>query len=156
MGTTAAFLTLISAAVTPVVMISACATLIIGIGSKHQGLSDRARALAAEYRATAADSGRRPALRRELRTFLWRAALAWLAHCLLYLAAAFFSVTVLFALFAFHRTTWGRPTIGLFIAATFLLVPALILEFAELLLAQATLRWDTEDVFAEDPHRLAS
>jgi hypothetical protein len=46
------FLSLISAAVTPVVMISACAVLIMGIASKHAGLSDRVRTLASEYRAT--------------------------------------------------------------------------------------------------------
>lgn len=149
MGGAAGFLTLINAAVTPVVMISACAVLIMGIGSKHAGLSDRARALAAEYRTTQADSGRRFALRRQLRMFLRRAALAWLAHCLLYLAATAFSANVLVTLLALRRPAWGGPTIGLFVLGTLLLVPALILELIELLLAQATLRWDTEDVLDE-------
>src|SRR5947209_1038657 len=99
MGTSSGFLALISAAVTPVVMISACATLIIGIGAKHAGLSDQARGIAAQYRDAPIDSARRLTLRRELRIFLWRATLAWLAHCLLYLAAAIFAATVLAALF---------------------------------------------------------
>jgi hypothetical protein len=149
-GTFAGFLSLISAAVTPVVMISVCATLIIGIGSKHQSLADRARSLAAEYRATDRDSWRRPVVRRQVRAFLRRATLSWLAHCLIYLAAAIFSGTVLSALLALHKANWGRLTIALFVSGTSVLVMALILEFAELLMAQATLRWETSDIFSDD------
>ena len=43
-------LQLINAAVTPVVMISACATLIIGINTKHSGAADRVREIARRYR----------------------------------------------------------------------------------------------------------
>lgn len=150
MGTAAGFLSLISAAVTPVVMISACAVLIMGIANKHAGLSDRARTLAAEYRATAVESPRRRVLRRELRAFMRRAALAWLAHCLMYGAAITFSGTVLAALLALRRAAWGGTTIGLFVLGTCLLIFALILEFLELLLAQATLRWETRDVLIDD------
>jgi uncharacterized protein DUF2721 len=150
MVTTAGFLSLISAAVTPVVMISACAVLIMGIATKHAGLSDRARALAAEYRATSEESGRRPVLRRELREFMRRAVLSWLAHCLIYSAAITFSATVLVALLALRRPVWGAPTVGLFILGTVLLVAALILEFTELLLAQATLRWETSDILSQE------
>src|SRR5438309_11638956 len=104
MGTSSGFLSLISAAVTPVVMVSACATLIIGIGAKHAGLADQARSIASQYRAAPGDSARRLTLRRQLRIFLWRAMLAWLAHCLLYLSAAIFASTVLAALLALRRT----------------------------------------------------
>jgi hypothetical protein len=149
MGTSSSFLALISAAVTPVVMVSACATLIIGIGAKHAGLADQARALAAQYRAEPAGSTRRLTLRRQLRIFLWRAMLAWLAHCLLYLSAAIFASTVLAALFALRRTALGRPTLSLFTLGTATLIPALILELTELLLAQRTLWWDTQDVLAD-------
>jgi hypothetical protein len=150
MVTTAGFLSLISAAVTPVVMISACAILITGVASKHAGLSDRARTLAAEYRAASQESVRRPVLRRELRAFMRRIVLSWLAHCLIYSAAITFSATVLVALRALRRPIWGAPTVGLFVLGTVLLVVALILELAELLLAQATLRWETSDILSEE------
>lgn len=150
METTAGFLSLISAAVTPVVMISACAVLIMGIANKHAGLSDRARALAAEYRDTPAESGRRPVLQRELRGFMRRSVLSWLAHCLIYLATVSFAATVLVALLALRRRAWGPEMIGLFVFGTVMLVLALILEFAELLLAQATLRWETSDILSQE------
>jgi hypothetical protein len=143
------FLALISAAVTPVVMISACAILITGIGTKHAGLSDRVRSLAAEYRA-AADPGRRHLLSQQVHAFIRRATLAWLAHCLLYLAAATFSVTVLTALFAQRQPGWGMLTLSLFTAGTVLLIPALFLELIELMLAQATLRLETVDIVADE------
>src|SRR3954454_4979623 len=142
MGTGAGFLALISAAVTPVVMVSACATLIIGIGAKHAGLADQARNIAAQLRGAPEDSPRRPTLRRQLRIFLWRATLAWLAHCLLYLSAAIFASTVLAALLALRRTVHGWLTLTLFTLGTLSLVPALILELMELLLAHRTLLWD--------------
>jgi hypothetical protein len=153
MGTGSGFLSLISAAVTPVVMVSACATLIIGIGSKHAGLADQARSIASQYRADPMDAPRRMILRRQLRLFLLRATLAWLAHCLLYLSAAIFAATVLVALFALRRNGMGQPTIVLFTAGTSALVPALVLELTELLLAQRTLLWDTEDVLSETKRR---
>jgi hypothetical protein len=149
MGTGSGFLSLISAAVTPVVMVSACAALIIGIGSKHAGLADQARSLASQYRADPMDATRRLILQRQLRLFLLRATLAWLAHCLLYLSAAIFAATVLVALFALRRNGMGQPTIILFTVGTAALVPALALELTELLLAQRTLIWDTEDVLSE-------
>ena len=153
MGSADGFLTLISAAVTPVVMISACAILITGVGTKHAGLSDRVRALAAEMRSLPPDSGRRPLVRVQLRTFMRRTSLAWIAHCLLYLAALVFSTTVLVALFAVRQHGWGRLTLELFILGTALLLAALIAEFGELLLAQSTLQSEVEDVLARDKRR---
>jgi hypothetical protein len=150
MGTTAGFLSLISAAVTPAVMISVCAVLILGIANKHAGLADRARALAAEYRSTTAESDRQPVIRRELRAFMRRATLSWLAHCLMYVAAVIYSGTVVSALLALRRADWSRPTIGLFLLGTCLLILALALEFLELLLAHATLQWETRDVLSDE------
>jgi hypothetical protein len=147
------YLTLISAAVTPVVMISACAVLIMGISSKHTALSDRIRALAAELRGLSSGSPRRDLARRQLQTFMRRALLAWMAHCLLYLATGAFSATVLIALAALRRHAWGGLTLGLFVLGTALLLPALALEIGELLLAQSTLRWEVEDVLDRDPKR---
>ena len=68
----------------------------------------------------------------------------------MYLATITFAATVLVALLALRRPVWGRPTIVLFVIGTIVLVLALILEFAELLLAQATLRWETSDILSEE------
>jgi hypothetical protein len=152
-GSADGFLTLISAAVTPVVMISACAILITGVGTKHAGLSDRVRALTAEMRSLPPESGRRPLVRDQLRMFMRRTSLAWIAHCLLYLAALVFSTTVLAALLAISQHGWGRQTVSLFVLGTVLLVAAMIAELGELLLAQSTLRSEVEDLLARDKRR---
>ena len=79
-----------------------------------------------------------------------RTTLAWLAHCLMYLSAVVFSGTVLSALLAVSRRAGSRLTIGLFVLGTCLLILALVLELMELLLAQETLREETEDILSQE------
>jgi Protein of unknown function (DUF2721) len=146
MDTSSGFLALIGAAVTPVVMISACAILISGVGSRHTELSDRIRALAAEYRGTASETPRRAVLFSELRDFMCRSRLTWLAHCFLYLATADFAAAVLATLHALRRSEWGQPTLTLFIIGCVLLFVALLLMLCELLLAQRTLDREAADI----------
>jgi hypothetical protein len=150
MDTSSSFLAMIGAAVTPVVMISTCAILISGVGSRHTELSDRIRALATEYRGTANGTPRRWVLHRELRTFMRRSRLTWLAHSFLYLAAADFAAAVLTTLNALRRPGWGQPTITLFIVGGVLLFGALLLMLWELLLAQRTLDWEAADVLGKE------
>jgi uncharacterized protein DUF2721 len=149
MDTSSGFLALIGAAVTPVVMISACAILISGVGSRHSELSDRIRALAAEYRGTAIETPRRAVLFNELRDFMCRSRLTWLAHCFLYLAAADFAAAVLATLHALRRSEWGRPTLTLFMIGCVLLLVALLLMLWELLLAQRTLDREAADIMGK-------
>jgi uncharacterized protein DUF2721 len=131
------------------VMISACAILISGVGSRHSELSDRIRALAAEYRGTAIETPRRAVLFNELRDFMCRSRLTWLAHCFLYLAAADFAAAVLATLHALRRSEWGRPTLTLFMIGCVLLLVALLLMLWELLLAQRTLDREAADIMGK-------
>jgi uncharacterized protein DUF2721 len=135
-------------------MISACAVLIMGISSKHTALSDRIRALAAELRTLAPQSPRAGLVHRQLQMFMRRAFLAWLAHCLLYLATIAFSASVLTALVTLRGHSWGSLTLALFSLGTALLLPALLLETGELLLAQSTLRVEVEDVTDGEPKKV--
>src|ERR1700760_4600926 len=91
MGGTAA----IAAAATPVVMISANAILIGAISSKHQAMSDRLRALAAEWRSAGVSEVRSDDIRAQVELFLHR--IAWIAraHVLLYASTACFLVMVI-------------------------------------------------------------
>src|SRR5207249_1582265 len=59
----------IAAAVTPVVMISANAILVSSIGSKHQAMSDRVRALTAEWRDPGTPLERRRSIRAQVLLF---------------------------------------------------------------------------------------
>src|SRR5436309_10350926 len=56
---TSVALTVISAAVTPIVMISAAAALILGLNQKHNSLSERLRQLMAEFRTPQTTAERR-------------------------------------------------------------------------------------------------
>ena len=68
-STVAGLLHVISSAVTPVVMISACASLILTINSKHQNIADRIRAIATEIRGANCTSARCKQLIDELHVF---------------------------------------------------------------------------------------
>src|SRR5260370_25473130 len=85
----------ISAAVTPVVMISANAILISAITSKHQSMSDRLRALTAEWRNAATPVTRREAIADQLRLFEERLRWVTWSHIILYIATACFIAMVI-------------------------------------------------------------
>src|SRR5271165_5729462 len=91
----AGLLQLITAAITPVAMISAAAIIIGGIGSKHQSLSDRVRSLTAEFRETATSEERRASIRQQMLWFERRINHVANASRLLYFAIAAFVFTVL-------------------------------------------------------------
>ena len=76
----------ISAAITPVVMISANAILIGAISSKHQSMSDRLRALTAEWRNEATPVVRRDAIAGQVRLFNQRLRWVTWSHIVLYTA----------------------------------------------------------------------
>src|SRR5579862_4482129 len=85
----------ISAAVTPVVMISANAILISAISSKHQSMSDRLRALTAEWRNEATPVARREVIAAQVRLFNKRLVWVTWSHIVLYTATACFIAMVI-------------------------------------------------------------
>ena len=131
----------IAAAVTPVVMISANAILIGAISSKHQSMSDRLRALAAEWRAGNASPARREAIQMEVRLFAVR--ISWIsrAHFLLYVATAFFIAMVL--AIALRIEFLSLP---LLLGGVFLMLTAIVLELLDLLKAHATIRLESRGI----------
>src|SRR6202034_4074165 len=68
----------IAAAVTPVVMISANAILIGTISSKHQAMSDRVRALTAEWRAPGTSAAGGGAI--SAGVGVWGSRIAWISR----------------------------------------------------------------------------
>ncbi len=131
----------IAAAVTPVVMISANAILIGAISSKHQAMSDRLRALAAEWRAGDATPARREAIRTEARLFTNR--IAWIAraHFLLYVATACFIAMVL--AIALQIDFLSLP---LLLAGVFVMLTAIVFELLDLRKAHATLEVESREI----------
>src|SRR5580698_5017740 len=79
-GAVASLLHIISAAVTPVVMISACASLLLTINNKHSNISDRMRNLAVELRSGNCTPARRKQVLSEIGVFRRRFSLTYVAH----------------------------------------------------------------------------
>jgi hypothetical protein len=126
-STVAGLLHIISAAVTPVVMISACASLILTINSKHTNLSKQ--------------------LLHELAIFQRRFMLTYLAHVALNIAVIVFVLCVIVIIFTQRRLfESGRPTLILFLGGTALMFVAMCCELIEISLSQRSMRAEMEDI----------
>ncbi len=141
-------LQLITAAVTPVVMISTAATLILGINSKHQSMSDRLRILAAEFRQAETSDARRGVIRQQMRWFERRVHYSALAHRTLYLAIVVFLLTILTVVLAPAGAVWTPAAYVLFVGGTVLILTAVVFEFIELWWTNRTLQLEMSDVIA--------
>ena len=130
----------IAAAVTPVVMISANAILIGTIGAKHQAMSDRLRALTAEWRDPETSAARRDTIHTQVRLFTSR--IAWIsrAHFLLYAATVFFLAMVIVIALA------PEFSLPLLLGGVTLMLIAIVLELLDLRRAQASIELETRDV----------
>jgi hypothetical protein len=140
---TPAAMSAIAAAVTPVVMISANAILIGAISTKHQAMSDRLRALTAEWRTLGVTAGRREAIGLQVRLFHVR--LEWLAraHTLLYMATAIFIAMVLSIALQFESLS-----LPLLLSGMGLNLIAIVLELMDLANARATIAIESRDVIS--------
>jgi hypothetical protein len=143
-GTTIGTMSAIAAAVTPVVMISANAILISAISSKHQAMSDRLRALAAEWRGPGVTAARRDSIRAQVRLFTLR--IAWIsrAHFLLYVATACFLAMVM--VIALKIELLSLP---LLLGGVLLMLLAIVLELLDLQKAHATIELESREIIVE-------
>jgi hypothetical protein len=136
----------ISAAVTPVVMISANAILISAITSKHQSMSDRLRALTAEWRDAATPMGRREVIVEQLRLFDERLRWVTLSHIILYVATACFIATVIVIAVSPALEALSGASLGLLIAGVALMFVGILLELLDLAKARATVELEVKDI----------
>jgi hypothetical protein len=138
----------ISAAVTPVVMISANAILISTISSKHQAMSDRMRDLTKEWRELGTGAARRSAIQDQLRLFDHRIAWIGRAHLLLYIATACFIAMVMVIALTPFLQTWGNVSVPLLISGVSLMLLAILLELLDLRKARASIDLERNDLKA--------
>jgi hypothetical protein len=136
----------ISAAVTPVVMISANAILISAITSKHQSMSDRLRALTAEFRNAATPVDRREVIIGQLRLFDERLRWVTLSHIILYMATACFIATVIVIAVSPALEALSGASLGLLIAGVALMFVGILLELLDLAKARATVGLEVKDI----------
>jgi hypothetical protein len=138
-------LEVITAALTPVVMISTCAVLILGIGNKHTAMSDRLRDLTTEFRQPATIAARKSNLRRQMQLFQRRIRHASAAHRWLYSAVTCF-VTITPLMIVGRTVVPGPFILALFVSGVLLMLGAVVSELLELRLANRTLEMEMEDV----------
>ena len=151
-NTVSGLLNLISAAVTPVVLISACAALILGINNKHTGVSDRMRALAAEYRHTETPPSRRTQILDQIPIFYRRFWLTWYALGSLYGAVMLFTGTALLIILTRRRLSTGPLiTLTLFEIGVVLMFVASCLEILEVAFSLKSLRIEMRDLPSSEP-----
>ncbi len=136
----------IAAAVTPVVMISANAILIGAISSKHQSMSDRLRALTAEWRNGETSAERRGAIVRQVRLFYERLRWVTWSHIVLYAATACFIVMVIDIAISSSLESWRDISIGLLIAGVTLMFTGIVLELLDLAKARRTVSIELNDI----------
>ena len=138
----------IAAAVTPVVMISANAILIGAISSKHQSMSDRLRALTAEWRSPATPDPRRRAVAAQVRLFDVRMRWVTWSHIVLYAATACFILMVIDIAVTSAVSSFSGGALALLIAGVTLTFLGILFELFDLAQARRTARIEIEDVLS--------
>ena len=136
----------IAAAVTPVVMISANAILISAISAKHQSMSDRLRALTAEFRDGATSEARRATVASQLKLFDQR--LSWItwSHIVLYAATACFIAMVIVIAVSPAIEAISGGALGLLIVGLTLMFLGILLELLDLAKARTTVALEIKDI----------
>jgi hypothetical protein len=136
----------ISAAVTPVVMISANAILISAISSKHQSMSDRLRALTAEWRNADTPLSRRNAIADQVRLFDQRLRWVTWSHIILYTATACFISMVIVIAVSPALNVMSGASLGLLVAGVLLMFVGILLELLDLAKARTTVGLEIKDI----------
>ena len=139
-------LTIVTSAVTPVVMVSATAILISGVNSRYMAVSDRVRSLAHEFRAPGCAERRKNSIRLQMVIFHRRIYLVSWALRLLYVAAGLFVSIALLIGVSIWRRIFGEITLPIFICGLVLVATAILLQFSELQLSNRTIVLESADV----------
>ena len=130
-------LSIVSTAVTPVVMVSATAILVSGVNARYLAVADRMRNLAQEFRSDVTKPERRVMIHRQMVVFRWRLELVSWASRILYLALGCFVSVALLICLATWRQILTMVTLPIFILGVGLVGAAIVLQFFEV---QASLR----------------
>jgi len=131
-------LTLISAAVTPVVLVTAGAILLSAFAGKYSNISEQMRRLTAEFRDGETLERRRSVVRRQLVLYRMRIWLIWAASTTLCLAVLAFLMMVPIVLLSQTALRLNVLAVAVLVAGLVLMVVSVALELRELWLARIT------------------
>jgi Protein of unknown function (DUF2721) len=133
-------LSVVAAAVTPVVMVSATAILISGVNSRYMSIAERVRSLTRELRDASTTPQRRACVETQLFFFGRRVSHVATATTLLYVAVGCFVTVALVISVSSTRTMLLFVTLPLFVAGLGLICLALAFQLWELRDSNRTLR----------------
>ena len=136
----------LTAAVTPVVLVSATAILISGTNSRYISISDRMRALAHEYRDPNCVQQRRITISQELLVFQRRIHLVSWAVRALYMAVGAFIIDALIISATLWRHMLAAATLPLFLIGILLIVFAIGCQLLELQSSNRTVSLEISDI----------
>ena len=136
----------LTAAVTPVVLVSATAILISGINTRYVSISDRLRLLAHEYRDPACPHDRQAMITREIAMFRHRMHLMSWAVRSLYAAVGAFIVDALLISATLWRQMLAAATLPLFIGGIVLVMFAIVCQLVELQSSDRTIAIELSDI----------
>ena len=139
-------LSLVSAAATPVVLVTATAILLSGFTAKYNHLSDQVRTLSAEFRQAGTSDARRESIRQQLCYFERRMGAMWLCSFLLTLALVGFVAMILEVIFvtkSHHLDLLGAASL---IAGLVLMLLACAIELYEIYLSRLTAHEELADI----------
>lgn len=147
LGTDISVLSVISAAVTPVVMISACGTLSLSVNSRQQSLSALVRSTSTEIRLASTSRQRRAQLHEQIGVFTRRFTLTWVASCALYGAITCFLLTTLLIVWTQRRLSQGPlAPLAFFVLGLALMLGAAVCIVLEVALSRRTLQIEIRDL----------
>jgi hypothetical protein len=144
----------LTAAVTPVVLVSATAILISGTNSRYISISDRMRALAHEYRDPKCIQQRRITISHELLIFHHRIHLVSWAVRALYMAVGAFIIDALIISATLWRHMLAAATLPLFLIGILLIISAIVCQLLELQSSNRTVSLEISDI--ADPRHSGS
>lgn len=136
----------LTAAVTPVVLVSATAILISGTNSRYISISDRIRALAHEYRDPNCIEQRRVTISREMLSFQYRIRLISWAVRALYTDVGAFITDALIIGATLWRQMLAAATLPLFLLGILLIMLAIVCQLLELQSSNRTMSLEISDI----------
>jgi hypothetical protein len=143
---TTGLMEMISAAVTPVVLVSCVAVFFSALAAKHSHLSDQVRALTSEFRKTSPDDVRKFNIGRQLVVFERRMTALWASTYMLGFALLFFCSTILFILGSQRKASMGGLGLGSLILGLLCLLLGILLELIEITYARQSLHLEMHDI----------
>ena len=139
----------LTAAVTPVVLVSATAVLISGTNTRYISISDRIRVLAHEYRDPNCTRQRQATISREIFIFQNRLHLVSWAVRALYMAVGAFISDALLISATLWRHMLATATLPLFLLGILLVMCALTCQLMELQSSNRTISLEIGDIVAD-------